>query len=361
MSQKSKTGFGIFSKLLIVMVSVALIPLVIIWYSSNVTNTMRISRNVDQRLLDTATALGTFVDSWMEMNVRMLKQNSTLPMIRDMNAQEQEVILKSIVQQYDWNYLAFTTDTDGRNIGRSDGKGLKDYSDRQYVKSVISGKDIASQVLIGKTSGKPALVLAAPVKQQPDRIDGVLAIAMTLTDISERIASAKIEDTGFAFLIDAFGKVIAHPNQEFTNTRKDLNTHPAFIKGNVGETSRIEFVDQGRRVISVVRPISQGWSLVVQQDHDEAFAEIEKSNQQALIVLGTTFVVSFIVAVMVSRRLAHPIRRLTVAADEISHGNYHTNLEDSARRDELGELARAVERLGVSVRLATERMTSRNA
>ena len=209
MSDSGKIRIGIFPKIFSVMLLVAIIPLAANWYTSSLNTSERIGNSVDQRLQDTAEALGTFVDSWMEMNIRMLKQNSELDAMRSMDPAAHEPVLKSIVRQYNWNYLAFTTDSDGKNISRSDGKGLKDYSDRSYVKQVIAGNELGQQVLIGKTSGKPALVLASPIKKTSSRPDGVLAIAMTLTDISEKIASSKIEETGFAFLIDEFGKVIA--------------------------------------------------------------------------------------------------------------------------------------------------------
>jgi methyl-accepting chemotaxis protein len=51
------------------------------------------------------------------------------------------------------------------NVARNDGKELKDYSDRQYVQDITSGKDLTWQNLIGKTSKQPALVIAVPIRK----------------------------------------------------------------------------------------------------------------------------------------------------------------------------------------------------
>ena len=75
-------------------------------------------------------------------------------------------------------YLVFTTDLNGMNVARNDDNDLKDYSDRQYVQDITSGKDIAWQNLIGKTSKKPALVIAVPIQKNGQTI-GVMAAAMT--------------------------------------------------------------------------------------------------------------------------------------------------------------------------------------
>ena len=73
-------------------------------------------------------------------------------------------------------YLVFTTDINGMNVARNDGKELKDYSDRQYVQDITSGKDLTWQNLIGKTSKQPALVIAVPIRKNNQTI-GVMAAA----------------------------------------------------------------------------------------------------------------------------------------------------------------------------------------
>ena len=50
----------------------------------------------------------TYVEAWFEMNQRMLLQNAVTEGIRFMDAARQGPILKTIVENYDWNYLAFT-------------------------------------------------------------------------------------------------------------------------------------------------------------------------------------------------------------------------------------------------------------
>ena len=94
-----------------------------------------------------------------------------------MDGAQQRPILKTIQKQYPWMYLVFNVGTNGVNVARSDDVPLKDYSDRQYYKDLIRGKGLAWQTLIGKTSKKPALVLAVPIKSE-DQTVGVMAAAI---------------------------------------------------------------------------------------------------------------------------------------------------------------------------------------
>jgi methyl-accepting chemotaxis protein len=65
--------------------------------------------------------------------------------------------------------------------------------------------------------------------------------------------------------------------------------------------------------------------------------------------------VSYVLAVGFTR----PIRRLTQIADGISRGNLGANIAEAQRSDEIGSLARAIERLRASVKLAVDRLGTR--
>jgi methyl-accepting chemotaxis protein len=291
------------------------------------------------------------------MNVRLTRQNAVLPDMISMRGFSQEDILASITQTYEWIYLAFTFDINGMNTGRSDGKGLKDYSDRSYVRQVLGGQALGQQVLIGKTSGKPALVLATAIKDDEQHLKGGIALAMNLTDISQKVSSIKFGETGHAILLDHEGKVISHFNDAFTEKRASLTGHPGFEALTLsGKESLIYTNDDGKKVFCQMRKSQHGWILLVEQEYDEAFAALEAYNQQTELLMLATLLVVLVVAFFVSRQLTRPLRELTTAADAISRGDFDYKISDTKRGDELGELARAVERLATSVRLAMERL-----
>jgi len=353
---KSKK-LGILSKLLTIMVLMTLLPLTIIWYVEKQNTESLIKNHVEQRLTLTASALSNYADGWVEMNVKMLQQNADLPQMKQAEYDTQKTILKTIVNRYAWIYLAHTLALNGDNISRSDDVPLKNYVDRSYLRQVLGGKDLGQSVVIGKTSGKPALVLAAPIHAEGNLPGGIIAIAMTLKELSNKIVNAKFGETGFAFLLDQDGKVIAHPNPEFTNTRKDLSKHVAYSalisRGNKNAEYRNE---AGESIISYSNRTQHGWILVVQQNKSEAYSAIVKSDTQGKVVLFVSFILVVTIASILAISLTRPIRRLTLAAEEISRGGFDSVVVDAKRKDELGDLARTIERLGVSIRLAMERL-----
>jgi len=358
MAEKRLIRFGILFKMSLVMVLVASLPLALVWYISHNASEQAISQDVDNRLSSTADQLRGYVESWIDMNVRVLRQNAMMPDMVSMDGARQKTALVAINDAYEWVYLAFTFDINGMNIGRSDEKDLKDYSDRRYVRQVLGGQGLGQQVLISKTTGKPSLVLATPILDAQQRIKGGLALGMSLADISEKVSSIRFGETGHAILLDQEGKVISHFSGEFTEKRASLTDHPGFKALMLeGKNSVVYTNEAGNKVFCQIRKTQHDWILLVEQDYDEAFSALSTYNQQTRLLMVVSLLVVLVVAFAVSRQLTRPIRQLTSAADAISRGDFNYQITDANRKDELGDLAKSVERLAASVRLAMQRFS----
>lgn len=357
---KSRFTFGILHRILIAMLLVSLIPLATIWtINFNTISTLN-STKVEQQLIALNDNLLTHVNDWVDMNQRMLLQNARTNDIISMEASRQNSTLESMTELYDWAYLAFTIAPDGNNIGRSDGKKPKYYGDRTYFKQILDGERLGEQILIGKTSGKPALILSAPINNSAGRLQGVIAIAATLSEISDQIANSHIGKTGFAFLVDKKGEVISHPSDVYTRSRIDLSNHPALLALKRGEKTSTFTNEKGERILAVARQNRAGWTMVTQQNIDEAYRLIKEENVKGVILLISSLLLVLLAAVLVSKRLTRPIHELTRVAEQFSQGKLNLKISGLDRQDEIGHLARAIERLGTSIRLAMERLQKRN-
>jgi methyl-accepting chemotaxis protein len=352
-----KIRFGLFGKIIIVMLIVSLLPFAIFWGITLRETNQRVRTETEKLMAQTAKGLGEQVDAWIDNNVAVLRTAANLAEITSMNREEQEPVLKAIQQEYPWMYLVFTVGLDGMNVARDDGNALKDYSDRQYYKDIIAGKKLSWQTLIGKTSKKPALVLAVPIKKG-DRLVGVIAAAMTVDEISSNIANWRQGDTGLAFLVDEKGFVISHPNKQYVSKRKNLNSHPLIAgfrkKGWRTITSTFNETD-GQPAFGHVRSNNYGWALVLQQEEGEVFAAYNRTQEFALILLASTVVLVLIIAWFSARAIVTPIRKLTDAAERMSLGELNVKI-DVKSKDEIGLLAQAVGRMQTSLRLAMNRL-----
>jgi methyl-accepting chemotaxis protein len=356
--QNPKIRVSLVTKVIGLMLMVSLLPLVIFWWITFSENSRQI-RNETENLADQVTiGLALHVDEWMDKNVRVLAALSKIDNISSMNAQLQEPLLKVVQKEYPWVYLLFTTDKNGMNIARNDGKPLVDYSDRQYYRDIISGKEVAWQVLIGKTSQKPAMVLAVPIKRG-EEIVGVIASAMTIDDISRQIATWKRGQTGFAFLVDETGKVVAHQVEEFVTQQKNLSQHPLLEAFSMGKQGIVYFKDdKGKAFLGDVHGTKYGWALGIQQTEDEAFETLRDQQHFAFLVLGLTIVAVLLIAWLSGKAIVTPIRKLTEAADRISIGELDVEIQMKSH-DEIAALGDAISRMQDSIRLSMDRLRRR--
>ncbi|NNK84143.1 MAG: HAMP domain-containing protein [Desulfobacterales bacterium] len=356
-SGPKKTRFGLFFKIVILMLAVSLVPLGVYWgiTFNKTSNLARVSS--ENFMAQTALGLSNQVDEWIDKNVRVLKATARLPEIISMDRTRQEPALKAIQKEYPWIYLAFTVDLKGMNTARGDGKSLKNYSDRQYYKDVaIKGKKLTWQTLIGKTSKKPALVLAVPIVSG-GRTIGVMAAAANIDEISKSVARWRRGKTGYAFLVDETGKVVSHQVKQFVVQQKKLNRHPMIqaYKRNKRAQAAIFKDERGREVFGHVRGNRYDWALVVRQESEEIFEPLRSVQLFFYILLVATIVVVSVVAWFFARALVQPIMRLTDIAERMSLGELDNKVDVKAK-DEIGLLAMAIERMRISLNMAMARL-----
>jgi len=354
---EKKVYLSLFIKIIIVMLLVSLIPMAIFWGITYKENSIRVRNDTQLIMSLTAQNLENQVNSWIDNNIWVLKSAAKLPSVISMDRQHQDPVLKQIQKKHPYIYLAFTIGLDGNNVARSDDVPLKYYGDRQYYKDIINGKKLSWQTLIGKTSKKPALVLAVPIMSE-DKLVGVMAAGMNVDEISKHIVRWKKGKTGFAFLVDDKNKVVAHQVKKYALKQKILNSHPlveSFRKGG-WTTKTFPFKDEnGKKYIGHIRGINYGWALAIQQEEREVFSSLKRIQKFAVILLILTIVLVLLIAWISARAVVTPIKKLTEVAERMSLGDLNMKINIPSK-DEIGHLGQAIKRMQTSLRLAMERL-----
>ncbi len=347
---------SIFHKLLITLLLVSLVPLCSLWYLGQASARRDLNAHIAQNLVSTMNTVATGINAWDDTNLRALRQASRLSDIVSMKAERQNPVLAAIGTTYEWSYLLFTVAPDGSNIGRNDGGTLVNYGDRAYFKDVLAGKEFGRQVVIGKSSGAPALILAAPVRSDGRDLVGVIAMAMSLSDVSQTVANTRIGETGRAILLDAANKVIAHgASVKVKTVLQDFSAHPALKTAGITEQPSL-YSDQGKQMVGFARKLPQGWTVLIEQEHDEAYAPLARTENEARTLIAIAVLLVIGMAFLLGKQLTYPIRQLTAIATELSNGRLDVVTPQTARSDEIGALARAIERLGISMQMAMDRL-----
>jgi methyl-accepting chemotaxis protein len=279
--------------------------------------------------------------------MRAMRQAARLDDVISMNTGRQTPVLMATAASYEWVYLIHTLDTTGKDVARSDGSAMLDYGDRAYFKAIMSGKNEGRLVAIGKTSGKPSLNIGVPIRNENRTIVGVFAMAMDLGVVSRTVT---------AILLDGDKKVIAHGDaSKIKSALQDFSKHPALQVEGITDEPKV-YMDGDVKMVGFVRNLPQGWTVLVEQRYDEAYAAMTKMRSEARLLIIVVIVLVGALAFVLGKQLTRPINHLTDIAEKLSKGQLDVTIPQTSRGDEIGSLARAVERLGVSIQMAMDRL-----
>jgi signal transduction histidine kinase len=175
---------------------------------------------------------------------------------------------------------------------------------------------------------------------------GVTVAAVNLKFIWDVVSQIKIGKAGHAFVVDAQGVLIAHPDISLVLQKTTFAgleqvksaLAPALPPGERREQVTIAHDPKGRSVMTAYATIaSLRWSVFVEQPLEEAFESLYASIKRtiALVVLGVLLAVA--ASLVLARRMVTPIQALQAGAARIGAGELEQRI-DVRTGDELEAL-----------------------
>ena len=198
--------------------------------------------------------------------------------------------------------------------------------------------------------GELLAFFATPVFDVKGVLLGVTAISFNADKQSQAISyRSGLGTTGDTIIVGLDG--LARSDTSFT-PESDVMQPTLFdgaikdaITGVPMETSSDNF--RGHSVIAAAAPAditaTQSWAVIAVMDRDEIFAPVTNLYQSMLLVGGVLLALVAIIAVVLARNLTKPISSLTRGMQKLAQGDLNVENRYAGRRDEIGEMADAVE------------------
>jgi GAF domain-containing protein/HAMP domain-containing protein len=305
----------------------------------------QIERDALKQLQLTHRALGTNVAVWLNSNVRALQQLVSLPDIVSMDAEWQRPALEAMADTHSHIYLVGAVGLDGVSVAYNNYTTAKDYSTQSWFKEVRDGAPFALQVQRDATRDEAALVVSVPIRDQYGTTVGVGVFFGDLDAIASEVQVSQIGESGFAYVVNAENRVIAHPDSELADNLYFLLSAPPVAALREGKEGLVEFTDEeGVRWHAYVGELPEalaydvGWGIVVQQEEAELIAPLRQFQTMAWATSIASAILVAVFASLAIRQALRPIGTLTDTATAIATGDLgHIALVES--EDEMGILA----------------------
>lgn len=222
-----------------------------------------------------------------------------------------------------------------------------------------AGKNYIGPVTL--ESGQPFLILATPVTDRSGRLVTVLRGEVNLDTLNTLVAQANLSDTGYLYVVDRQGRLLAHSSNLALSRHVALSQVAPIVarrllvgavRYSFRSSSRYYSSFSNQSVFAVARSLpTLGWGVVVEWPEDEAMQPVVSVVGRLLAALFGLLAIIIVVSIYVARRFARPLRNLRRAADAIGQGKFDVGLAGASQgRDEIGELARSFDSMTLGLK-----------
>ena len=314
-----------------------------------------IRHNLDNYLTEMGSVTANNIQTWLGGRI-LLAQNLAESIALTPEPGQVANLLKQKTLSTTFMSVYFGDSQGGFTI-RPDSKMPDGYDPRTrpwYKDALNSSSSSLTKPYIDAATGQMVITIGAPVKKAGQTL-GVVGADMTLQAITDSINALNFNGMGYAFLINADGEILVHPDKSLaTRNLKDIYPQdtPAIT------TAFSEIQANGKTRIVSFTPIkglgSANWYIGLSVDKQQAFAALSEFRTSAII--ATVIAVVSIIALLglLIRLLMQPLHVMTRAMQNIAEGE-----GDLTRRlvvesqDEFGTLGSAfnrfVERIHASI------------
>src|SRR6185369_14343009 len=365
MKNRNRSFFsGLQGKLLSYFLLMSLVPLIVVAVISYQKSQSALVAMTQNMLGDMADGVIGKIDLLMGVRYDDIKAWAAIPTIEkaleSKNYGEASHLLQRIDKEYDVYKEIMLLDSAGNVVATSDPAMFnssnfdKNQAGREWFKKAVTGQVVVRDVYFSKSINENAVGFNAPVKDSAGRVIGVIASRMAWSVVEKIVMEdGKDGETGYAYLINKEGIVIAHPKKDWvlkTNMLKDEGKSVAEIAAKMikGDKGVGVYTTDGTEKVAAFAPFkgsgdfkSLGWSCAMVMADKEVNAPIYGLRNLIILIIVLAVIIIAVLAIVIARAIAAPMIRGVVFAQSIAAGDLSGRLEVTSR-DEIGDLADAL-------------------
>ncbi|MDB6179357.1 cache domain-containing protein [Paracoccus sp. Z330] len=193
------------------------------------------------------------------------------------------------------------------------------------------------------SSQEPGITLAAPVRDGPKGIRGVVGVDIEISNISQFLSRLNIGQNGRALIINRNGDVIAHPDQSLIKVRDGEGTlRFVNIEAFDDPIARAAFADlakstgfpvkqevfhqfgyDGHDYIANVLPVvseQMPWTIAVYAPQDDFIGEIKRNRADNIWIAALVAIITGLAGLWLAKYIYRPVRAFAVRSALVSQG-----------------------------------------
>lgn len=355
----------------------AMVPLAVIGTVVAVQATAALERSETRQLANLRDALGMYVDKIFSQEKRLLENFADDPLVAKNrklinNETMQDVVQFNLNQDKTVYHEAsiyadfYMVNQKGRVVGRTSAGTTKDTADStvndisgtDYYKAAMTGAWSMGRAFIYRENGRdePVAPMALSLKTDAGQAADAIVALFRLDDLNRRIASMKIGDNGYAFIVDTSGTVVCAGNKALQmRAIADVPGLSAVASqlGSASSAMAAYRIGDTEWIVAYGPAKINGWCIGVTVPADQYLAPVHRMIRM-IAILGSLLVLGVLAAVLrFSNRVTEPIRTAVAGirkgADRVSGHAERLAASGSALTRGSAQQAAAIEETSASL------------
>ena len=275
---------------------------------------------LNERLDDLRAAASSYVTSENLAKIQGREEVQALGRLRD--------YLNSVRQRLPDNEALVLIDPGGRVVASSSGRTGGVRLPPDGLSRLRTGDALVGDAYWDGAIGKPAMVLAVPIRQADGRFLGAFTAKLNLRTVAELLQRLAPDDPQDVYLITDQGKLIIRSrvsSADLMRTRLPETTTRALLdrEGQIVMYKRAD----GRDVVGALRRVPRlGWAAVAELPQAAALREVGRLRNATVLMIAALLAAVGLMAYVLGRLIVRPLERLTAAAAKVAGGDLSVDL-----------------------------------
>lgn len=359
-----------FRVAMILLVSIIAAVLVNLAYLITVSKDTMV-KSTETSLMDIASAQGNSIDQAIQKyNATMTylnnSENFTVFQLNKGNKYQNEInstLAKFMEKNTTHDSISFVG-IDSKTVMATTDKTLlnADYSNEAFIQDIIKNNEPAqSDVFANPETGEPSISIGVPQRTHvsDDQLAGVMFTNIKASLLSDDVAGIKIDnlESSYACLLDSNGVYIYHPDAAMIGKQTENTVLQQVVKNidkqNTESTVDVVFDQTSNEYTSYRVSGMNHWILAISVSRADVLAPFNAMGVKAVII--SIILIAFLCGFgfVFSSSIIAPLKKITKLVHRTSELNLKVDHSCDAlikKKDETGEMSRAVERMRISFR-----------
>ncbi|ATB42260.1 HAMP domain/metal-dependent phosphohydrolase [Cystobacter fuscus] len=340
----------LFKTLLLLMLVASLVPTVMVGLLSVSDTRELLVRDAQEMAQERVKQLKLKAETFLAEPTRAVMGMARVPQFFSLPLEQQQTYLRSVLNQRREIQAITVLGLDGRRL-----PGLQAFAVNDVPPTALAEHEARAMELleglnglryadvVGRTDGEAVVTFAISVGEP---IQGYIAADVSLGELQTMLAQERVGSTGFVYLTDARGLVIAGGGGLVAHQDASKRPVVAYLLQDVSRTQDTDILHVGNfgegadAVVAAYATLAEPtWAIISEQPVALAYKQVETMERRLLLTVLAATLVALGLAAFFSRGVTRPLKGFTEGALRLAQGKFGLEV-NVPQKNELGDLAR---------------------